>query len=532
MVKKGLGFYIVISFLVALLCVIAIGGISIFMVDKIMGRVYSIEKESKNIDFVNHFHNKTYNFILAVHHFIINPDEYHSTLATMLFSEMERDLQWYIEYEKGETSRESKEEIRLLRLLQENFSGIKRVVPVFKEFSPNAAYDVKKLIYMEKYAYNIETLINEINRLHFYIISRKVEKSRKTMSFVFTLYVIFSCFGFVMLYSGYKIHSHFIIEPIKKLAEATQKLSDGDLSVRVKTGSKAEIGVLYNSFNNMAEKLQTNEKSLLDFNYELEQKVKERTGELQGAYNALKKAQTELIGLEKIATLGQIATSVNHEIKTPLNSLYLNLQMLRKKTANRCEGCEAFKDSIGDMVSIIDREVLRINDILDEFVRYARFSPTELKENDLNSIVREVVDMISQRTEDAGVKLTLSLSEGIPMIMLDENKIIQALINLCINAIHAMHEGGTLGIKTAIGNEYVSVVISDTGPGIPVEHLEKIFIPFFTTKDSGLGFGLSIVQRIVEAHGGVIYCTSIPGKGTEFEIRIPKTLEPEKLKNI
>ena len=275
MVKKSLGFYIVISFLVALAGVIAIGGISIFMVDKMMDKIYSIEKESKNVDFVNHLHHTTYNCILSVHDFMITRDQHNSTLAINLLSEMERDLQRYIEYEKGETTRESDEEVRLLRLLQENFSGMKGIVPVFKEFSPNVAYNVKKLIYLEKYAYNIETLITEINRLHFDIISRKVEKSHKTISFVFTLYVIFSCFGFVVVYSGYKIHSHFIIKPIKKLAEATQKLSGGDLSVRVDQGSKTEIGVLYNSFNNMAEKLQAYEKNLLDFNYELEQKVKE-----------------------------------------------------------------------------------------------------------------------------------------------------------------------------------------------------------------------------------------------------------------
>ncbi|PKL51906.1 MAG: hypothetical protein CVV37_03965 [Nitrospira bacterium HGW-Nitrospira-1] len=524
--KKSLGTYMLIFFLAAFSGVIAIGGQSIYMVHRILQKTYSIEEESKNVAFVSQIHNKTYNLVLAIHHFIIDSDEKYAGRATALLTEIENDLQKYIQYEEAEeesgNSESSREELRLLRLLGDNLRGIRGIVPVFEDFARKKTGDVQRLIYLEKYAYNIETLTLEINKLHFEKITKKVEKSQGLLSFIFTLYVALSGAGLLSVFIGYWLHGRYIVKPISNLAAATQKLSRQGLSFRVDVNSKTEIGVLYDSFNTMAERLQSKEKQLVDFNRSLEQKVNERTYELKDAYDSLKKTQNELVRLEKIAAMGQIAASVNHEIKTPLNSLYMNLQLLKKQVA-QCGGEDSYlKKDVINIISLIDGEALRISGILEEFVRFARFSPPDLKENDLNKIIADVADMISQRADAARVRLQLKLSGNVPRFMFDDKKIIRALINLCINAIHSMPEGGILTIETTVGEDNtVSLKVSDTGTGINAEDIDKIFQPFFSKKEAGLGLGLAIVQSIIEGHGGRISCASKVGEGTTFEALLP-----------
>ena len=303
----------------------------------------------------------------------------------------------------------------------------------------------------------------------------------------------------------------------------------GDLSVRVSSNDKTEIGTLYHSFNTMAERLQDYEKKLIDFNRSLEQKVDERTHELKHAYDTLKKTQEKLVRLEKIAALGQISASVNHEIKTPLNSLYMNLQLL-KKQVNQFDG--SFVDRkkyTNEIIDIMDRETLRISGILEEFVRYARLAPLNMKENDLNKIVSETVDMISQRAEQSDVRLQLNLSDTVPLFPFDDKKITQCLINLFINAINSMGNGGILTIETChVENNMAKIIVSDTGTGIKEEIMDKIFQPFFSKNKDGLGLGLPIVQGIVEGHGGKISCRSKVGEGTTFEILLPTDMPPGK----
>jgi signal transduction histidine kinase len=119
------------------------------------------------------------------------------------------------------------------------------------------------------------------------------------------------------------------------------------------------------------------------------------------------------------------------------------------------------------------------------------------------------------------VSLSLSLAEQLPTVLADENKLVQALVNLCINAIHAMPDGGTLMLSTKDVGDKVEISVADTGVGIADEDIDKIFLPFFTKKEAGLGFGLSIVQRIIEDHGGQITCRSRIGQGTVFDLRLP-----------
>ena len=293
----------------------------------------------------------------------------------------------------------------------------------------------------------------------------------------------------------------------------TSRISEGELKDRATTDSQTEIGQLYDALNAMLDRLQTHETFLAEFNQHLEQKVEERTLEL-------KESQSQLLRFEKMAMLGQIAASVNHEIRTPLNALYMNLQLVRKGLDICAGNCDRRQD-IADRIAIIDQEVHRISDMLEEFVRYARLAPPQMAEVDLNKVVSYVADMLSERAEQSRIKLTLSLADPLSGVLADENKLVQALVNLCINAIHAMPEGGTLKLATKDRGDRVEISVSDTGIGIPAEDLDKIFLPFFTKKESGLGFGLSIVQRIVEDHDGQITCHSQVGEGTVFDVRLP-----------
>ncbi len=336
---------------------------------------------------------------------------------------------------------------------------------------------------------------------------------------------MFSLAGLATVSYGYRLHSREVVKPLKQLAGASARVAAGDLSVSVAFTSRTEIGVLCNAFNDMVIRLQSLDEARRAFNRDLERKVQAITLEL-------KEANVELLRFEKMAMLGQIATSVNHEVRTPLNALSMNVQLIRRAVETSSAGIDierrARQTEIMSRIALVDREVQRISDMLDEFVRFARFSPPELSDVNLNDVITHVSDMIGEKAKQSQVTLSLSLSDSCRIIRADENKFIQALVNLCTNAFHAMPEGGVLGLATAAKGDAMEITVTDTGTGIPEANLDKIFQPFFTSKATGLGFGLSIVQRIVESHGGQIACRSTIGEGTTFTIRLPLTYTPHK----
>jgi signal transduction histidine kinase len=167
-----------------------------------------------------------------------------------------------------------------------------------------------------------------------------------------------------------------------------------------------------------------------------------------------------------------------------LNSLYLNLQLLTRKINKLEIGDEKSKSSLLSVTTVIDAEIQRISEILEEFVQYARFAPPELKPDDLNEVIRQLLEMIGENAEKAGVRLQAELSPEELPAMVDRKKLTQALLNLAVNAIQAMPEGGDLSIRTGHdrGGKIV-VTITDTGTGISDADLPRIFEPFFTKKD-------------------------------------------------
>jgi signal transduction histidine kinase len=499
--------------------VLAIGGASLFMVQRMMVKTYAIEEESRNVDFINHLHNKTYSLILATHHFMMKPDEKYTHLVENLAREIDVDIINYIQHEQASDYPEADEEIVLLQQLRENLVALRQSTDEIGNPANRVKRDASEAMafwdeMLDRHAFDIQTQIKAINQRHFDIITRKVEKSKQRQTAIVTLYLLFSALGVVLLYFAYRMHSRHVVKPLKNLASAVGKISEGDLTVRVQSDSHTEIGELFAAFNHMVERLQVHEERLLDFSHELENKVEERTRELQ-------QAQDAALRFEKLAMLGQIAASVNHEIRTPLNALYMNLQLIRR-AFDTCGGECSVRGDIGDRIGVIDREVQRISDMLEEFVRYARFAPPSFGEVDVNRTIRHVAEMLNERAARSHVALHLSLAEPAPPIQADENKLVQALVNLCINAIHAMQLGGRLNLDTTPRDDGIEIVVADNGMGIAEADRAKIFLPFFTNKESGLGFGLSIVQRIVEDHGGHITCDSKLGEGTRFIVWLPK----------
>ncbi len=522
-VQRKLGNYIIAAFIVNVFAIMSIGGICILMVKDMVHNINKLEAESENVAKADDINNTIHNMIFSIHHAIIETDKYHLIYAIDIVEDVADEIAIYKAHEEYGDEQHNKEEVVILTEIQENLTGLKNELDgIYQQFTEEGFIEKTDLRKLERFGNSVQNLTGEINKIHFAIIANKVQDSYEKMYFILFLYIVSSVVGIMASVVGYLVLTRNTVVPIKRLAKATRKVAAGDLSVRVDTRSVTEIGSLYESFNVMTEKLEEHEKRREEFKKELEKQVLERTKELRAANESLKKAQADLIRMEKIATLGQIATTVNHEIKTPLNSLYMNLQLLAKKI-RKYEGCvdeEAYANMLST-ASIIDREIVRISGILEEFVKYARFAPPDLHKGDINNLLQNITGLVAQSAKEAQVEIKLSVADAIGSVMLDEKKMTQALLNLCVNAIHAMPDGGTLTLESRATDDKVFVRVADTGGGIAPEDLENIFNPFFTKKEGGLGFGLAIVQRIIEDHKGRITCQSRVGEYTEFLIELP-----------
>ena len=532
--RKKLGNYIIIAFFLNVFAILSLGGVCILMVKDIVHNINELKIESTNVTKADEINNKIYSMIFAVHQAVINIDQTYLGYAVDIIEDVYSEVTLYQAEGNKVTKSRSKEETVILDNIRSNLTDLpKEINLIYKAFAQSGKLDQQALSRLERSASSIQNDAVKLKKFHFEFINSLVYESHDKMYFILFLYLTSALVGIFSSVVGYIILTRNTVSPIKNLAIATRKVAEGDLSIRVATESATEIGTLYESFNTMTEKLEEQERRREEFNRELERQVRERTSELRDANESLRKAQVEIVRMEKIATLGQIATTVNHEIKTPLNSLYLNLQLLTKKINKSSMENDKTKQNMLNVTTVIDSEIVRINEILDEFVKYARFAPPDLKEKDLNKIIRNIAQMIGQTAEQAKVETILSLDDDLGPSMLDDKKMTQAILNLCVNAIHAMPDGGQLFIETHRTNQFVITTIADTGTGISPNDLEKIFDPFFTMKEKGLGFGLSIVQRIIEDHKGWISCFSEFGESTIFEIALPlpNNHQPEKNAN-
>lgn len=221
---------------------------------------------------------------------------------------------------------------------------------------------------------------------------------------------------------------------------------------------------------------------------------------------------------ESLASLTTLAAGVAHEIKNPLGSIGIHIQLIQK--AIHAEESPD-KESISKYLEVIMEEVDRLNGIVVDFLFAVRPINADLERRCLNSLVHDVMDFVRFELKEAGIEVDERYAESIPDLDLDEKYMKQALLNIIKNAIGAMPEGGVLKISTEVDSADVTLRITDTGVGIDEENLTKIFEPYFTTKEFGSGLGLTVVYKIVKEHGGEISVTSREGEGTTFALSFP-----------
>ncbi len=226
----------------------------------------------------------------------------------------------------------------------------------------------------------------------------------------------------------------------------------------------------------------------------------------------LERSNREKLKLEKSSAVAEMAMVVAHEVKNPLNAIKAASSYLK---AN-------FKGKVlTEFLSIIDKEVERLNELITGFLSYARPIPLKLEKNDINVILKEVVRLVQPEIEEDGKILKAEFDPTIPEFYFDSSQIKQAVLNLLLNAEDATKEGDIILLKTEKQGNQVVITVKDTGIGISENELDRIFEPFFTTKINGSGLGLACVERIIREHCGKIEVKSKLGEGTEFIIRLP-----------
>jgi signal transduction histidine kinase len=281
--------------------------------------------------------------------------------------------------------------------------------------------------------------------------------------------------------------AHRITQPLGALAAGARRVAEGDLDHRLDVRTGDEIATLADEFNAMAAKL------------------KERQA-----------LEAQLRQAERLASVGELAAGVAHEIRNPLSAIVTASDLLRGS-----EGRPLSPDHLA-VLEVIQRESRRLNTLLTTFLNYARPSPPKREKVDVNAVLEEVADALEQKAQLAGgVRILRELDPAIPPALGDPDHIKQVVWNIALNGIQAMPGGGDLLFRSGASHGAVQIEIRDEGEGIPAADLPRIFEPFFTRKLEGTGLGLAIVHRIVEAHGGSVVVAPAPGRGTAFRVRLP-----------
>jgi two-component system NtrC family sensor kinase len=307
------------------------------------------------------------------------------------------------------------------------------------------------------------------------------------------IFFVVTLLGMLLVMIASNIFANRITRPINYLVEVAAAISSGDFDVQVNVNSRDEIGKLEIAFNLMAAAL------------------RERDEELKNQTNL------KLMRSEKLAALGRMAAGIAHEINNPLTGVlmyaYILLENMPRDSQERQD------------MEIIINETNRCREIIRDLLDFSRENVPEKKPVDINESVDKAISIIDKKLYFEKIEIVRDYSGSLPGVLADRNQLQQVFINLFLNAVEAMPDGGRLLITTLPGDDYRSVIIkiADTGSGIPAENIDKIFDPFFTTKEvgKGTGLGLAVTYGIIQKHGGQIAVESEPGRGTAFTIKLP-----------
>jgi signal transduction histidine kinase len=345
---------------------------------------------------------------------------------------------------------------------------------------------------------------------------------------------------------GVAIFFHYSVRrPIRQLSDTMEDAAEGNLSalVDLRTGEFGSLAATYNRMMRRLKQSVDENRDLLEqiktFNVELRAKVEAATAELaakntqlEGANERLLNQQKRLTALEKLATLGEIATIIAHELGTPLNAISGHLQLLLADNVS--------DPNVLQRLRVIDGQVDRLTGIVRGVLKAMRVPPPRYSPIDVRRVIRDVVDLFSPTAEKRKVSVHLRLEESLPLLQADPDQLQQVFMNLFSNAIDAMKEGGVFSISAKFvppseagdlgeGGGCVRIAVADTGAGMDEETARHAFEPFYSTRNVetevgasiGMGLGLSICRQIIKNHYGEIAVRSESGKGTEFTLLIP-----------
>jgi len=336
-------------------------------------------------------------------------------------------------------------------------------------------------------------------------------------------FTIFGLSAGFILFAGFLVSTlvhRMVYLPLSDLDDGAARLAAGDLEEKIPVRSSDEFGQLAASFNSMTRALRKSRVDLEDWGRTLEQKVEEATKELRAA-------QAETARSEKLASVGLLAAGIAHELNNPLTGVLTFSHLVRKNLPDDSRDAED--------LDLVIRETKRCAAIIRRLLDFSREKTPEKAYCDLNALIADSLQLIEQPAQVENIELITDLDEALPEVWLDENLVKQVIMNMLVNARHAIDDGGSITIKTRLSPGYLvpdfdnvirdmaEITIRDTGCGIPGEDLQKIFDPFFTTKGvgKGTGLGLSVSHGTIETHGGAIEVESEVGEGTEFRVYLP-----------
>jgi signal transduction histidine kinase len=309
----------------------------------------------------------------------------------------------------------------------------------------------------------------------------------------------------------------YLSAPIHRLSEAAEALSEGDFGKALAVGGRPrsdEIGALDRAFHHMAEQIQQQHRRL-------QERIGLTEEELRKSEEKLKRTLEAAARSERLVALGRLASGVAHEIRTPLASLKLFLQSIEEEWQGLPEHAEDHRMAM--------RQVRRIESTINHFLDFARPREPSLAEIDFVRLVDDALVVVQPRANQQEVEVVRSVAADLPRVEGDSRQLVEAIVNLLVNALDVMPEGGRLSIAVARDadrpdgrGQRVRIDVSDTGPGFGAGDSERLFEPFFTTKAAGSGLGLAIVRGTVERHGGTVQVNSRPGEGAVFSIFLPE----------
>lgn len=336
--------------------------------------------------------------------------------------------------------------------------------------------------------------------------------------------------GFILLLSlsvGWLLH-RLIYVPLRDLETGAKKLALGDFDHAIPVRGDDEFGSLARSSNLMMAAIKKSRQELEDWVQSLEHKVDERTQELH-------LAEAEVARGEKLASIGQLAAGIAHELNNPLTGVLTFTHLLRRKIPDHSQDAED--------LDLVIRETKRCASIIRRLLDFAREKVPEKTLTDLNFLIEDTVRFVERSAALQRIEIAMDLDPALPALLVDADLIKQVIMNVLVNAKQAIDENGSIFVQSRFhagmkisgsGNVLVPMVeiaIKDTGCGIPKANLQRIFDPFFTSKEvgQGTGLGLSVSYGIVRSHGGEIKVESIVGEGTTFRIYLPTNLPVDEI---